>query len=169
MTTNNSVKTTDRAATRGKPPLYYVIPFILSLGLHYGLRPLSFTFPTLGFVNGVVLRNSLGAVLIMTGVVTMVATLRQFRSTGNDPMPETTTNSIISAGPFRLTRNPLYLATAIVQTGIGIGIGSLWVLGSVVIALILAHYWAVLPEEAYLEGKFGEQYLAYKRSVRRWI
>lgn len=49
------------------------------------------------------------------------------------------------------------------------GLGSLWVFGSVVVSVLLAHYLAVLPEEWYLERKFGVPYRRYRSEVRRWI
>ncbi|HUY02359.1 MAG TPA: hypothetical protein VMV33_03665, partial [Rhodocyclaceae bacterium] len=61
------------------------------------------------------------------------------------------------------------LAFALAQTGIALAVGSLWALASVIVSLLLAHYLAVLPEEAYLERKFGNQYREYKALVRRWI
>src|SRR5207237_8169133 len=72
-------------------------------------------------------------------------------------------------GPYRFTRNPMYLALCLVQTAIGFFLNDWITLLFVVPLAIVLHFGVILPEERYLEAKFGEPYLDLKREVRRWI
>lgn len=152
----------DSAAVRGHPPLYFLLTFGVSLTIHYWVYPLPLAITS----N---LRTGLGILIGLLGVGIIVPTVAQFRRTGNDPDPHTATASIMTSWTFSFSRNPLYLGVALIQTGTGVGLGSVWVLASVLVALVLVNYLAIRPEEAYLERKFGDEYLQYKGSVRRWI
>jgi protein-S-isoprenylcysteine O-methyltransferase Ste14 len=79
------------------------------------------------------------------------------------------TNSIVLRGPFRFSRNPIYLSMVLLQVGIGIWANSLWFVGSAVIAAALLWWGVISREERYLERKFGAAYLSYKGRVRRWL
>ncbi len=63
----------------------------------------------------------------------------------------------------------MYLSVAVVQAGIGLAVGNLWIVALVPPSLIAVHFLAVVREEAYLEEKFGETYVEFKSSVRRWV
>ena len=75
----------------------------------------------------------------------------------------------ITSGPFRFTRNPLYISLALVYAGIALTVGSAWALAFLVPVLGIIRYGVIAREERYLEGKFGPEYLRYKQSVRRWL
>jgi protein-S-isoprenylcysteine O-methyltransferase Ste14 len=79
------------------------------------------------------------------------------------------TPEIISSGVYRATRNPMYLGMILLQIGIGIGLANGWILVLIPLVLVIINATAIRHEEAYLEGKFGDTYTAYKASVRRWI
>jgi protein-S-isoprenylcysteine O-methyltransferase Ste14 len=76
---------------------------------------------------------------------------------------------LIQQGIYRLSRNPMYLGLALVQVGVGVGVDNLWVVLTSLPALAAVHVIAIRPEELYLEGRFGEDYRAYKARVRRWL
>ena len=95
--------------------------------------------------------------------------LLAFLRTGQNPKPWTPTPECIASGVYRWTRNPMYVGLALLQVALGIGLANGWLLVLAPITLALIHRTAVRHEEAYLERKFGESYLAYKRSVRRWL
>lgn len=160
---------TDRAAIRGQPPLFFLVSLATALAIHYLAWPLRFTFPSIGAAGGSTLRIALGVFLAITGLTMMAAAVVAHKREGNDPSPHSSTRALITSGPHRFTRNPIYLGVGMIQAGVGVAIGSIWVLASVFIALTLAHFMAVLPEEEYLEDKFGDEYRLYKRRVRRWI
>jgi protein-S-isoprenylcysteine O-methyltransferase Ste14 len=63
----------------------------------------------------------------------------------------------------------MYVGGSLVQLGIGIALGNAWIVVLVVPVVLLIHFGAILPEERYLERKFGDEYLSFKASVRRWI
>jgi len=165
----NSAPSDDRAAVRGLPPLYFVLPLAIALALQLLVLPLPFSLPTIGAARGGILRVCAGALIGLAGILLFGLTVRAHKRSGNDPHPTTPTVSLITSGPYRFSRHPGYLGFALAQTGIAVAVGSVWALGSVIVSLLLAHYLAALPEEAYLERKFGERYREYEGMVRRWI
>ena len=158
----------DRAAVRGLPPLYFLGPLVLALVLQFLVLPIPLAFSGEP-AHAAVWRAALGALVGACGVALFGLTVAAHRRAGNDPHPTSPTTALILTGPYRVSRNPGYLGFALLQGGIAVGIGSLWVLGSVVVSVLLAHYLAVLPEERYLERKFGDPYRRYRKEVRRWI
>lgn len=92
-----------------------------------------------------------------------------FRRGGQSENPWKPTPRIEQRGPFRVTRNPMYLQMVLVCLGFSILLANGWILVLTPVAAWLLQRFAILPEEAYLEGKFGESYRAYKKRVRRWL
>lgn len=92
-----------------------------------------------------------------------------FRRSGQSPNPRKPTPSIVERGPYRFTRNPMYLAFLLVCFGCAIMLMNAWILLLILLAAGVLQRFVIRPEEAYLERKFGEGYLAYKRRVRRWL
>lgn len=168
MSAEAPAPTPDRAAVRGLPPLYFVGPLALALVLQFLVLPLPLEFSG-GPAHTAVWRAALGALVGACGIALFGFTVAAHRRAGNDPHPTSPTTALILTGPYRVSRNPGYLGFALLQTGIALAIGSLWALGSVVVSVLLAHYLAVLPEERYLERKFGDPYRRYRDEVRRWI
>jgi len=103
-----------------------------------------------------------GIVLIILAPTLALSALRTMQAAGTNVDPAKPALTIVRDGPFRFTRNPMYLALCFFLND--------WItlLFVVPLALIL-HYGVVLREEKYLAAKFGEPYLQYKREVRRWI
>jgi protein-S-isoprenylcysteine O-methyltransferase Ste14 len=88
---------------------------------------------------------------------------------GTNVHPSEPVLALVRRGPFRFTRNPLYLALCLVQLAIGFFLNDWITLLFVVPLVLIFHYGVVLREERYLTGKFGEPYRQYKDEVRRWI
>lgn len=151
----------DGAAVRIPPPLSYLAAVVAGVGLQF-IWPLP-----IGLARGP--RVALGLLVALLGVPLVVGALRLFRETGQDPKPWLATPEIIKSGVYRFTRNPMYVSLALLQSAIGIGLGNLWILLLVPLACAVVYVTAIRHEEAYLERKFGESYLDYKRSVRRWL
>ncbi len=141
-------------------------PFIFLSALGLGLI-LSLAFPVnfLTLVPRVIL-GVLLAVLAATGLVYAFRTMQR----ANTPLdPRETPRTIVTAGPYRFSRNPIYLSMAVFVLGIGLLADALWVLPLLLVALLVIHFGVVAREERYLERKFGAAYLQYKSSVHRWI
>jgi protein-S-isoprenylcysteine O-methyltransferase Ste14 len=115
------------------------------------------------------LRIAGATVFILLGLIAVVSAGRLFKQTRQDPKPWKPTTEIISNGIYRFTRNPMYVGLALIQIGLGFAMANLWVVALVPLVLGTVYATAVLHEEAYLERKFGDAYLDYKRSVRRWL
>lgn len=79
------------------------------------------------------------------------------------------TTQIVTTGAFRLSRNPTYLSLTLLLIGIAFAISSLWVLVSVIPAVVATQWGVILREEHYLKEKFGEGYSSYASKVRRWL
>jgi len=92
-----------------------------------------------------------------------------FRRSGQSEIPWKPTTSIVDRGPFRFTRNPMYLQLVLVSVGFAVMLVNWWIVLLTPICAWALQRLAIRPEEEYLERKFGETYLAYKRRVRRWI
>jgi len=88
---------------------------------------------------------------------------------GTNVRPDKPSTAIVTTGPYRFTRNPMYLSLCLLNLGIAFGIGDLVpALLTLPLAVVL-HVGVILREERYLRGKFGETYSAYCRQVRRWL
>lgn len=107
----------------------------------------------------------------MTGAVLGLGwrSVVQLRRTGQSENPWKPTTQIVERGPFRITRNPMYLQMVLACIGIAVALMNLWILGLTLVCAGLLQRLAILPEERYLERKFGDAYLAYKGRVRRWL
>jgi protein-S-isoprenylcysteine O-methyltransferase Ste14 len=79
------------------------------------------------------------------------------------------TTSIVSTGPYRFTRNPIYLSMTLLAVGIAVLANTIWILVMLAPVLFVMQFLVIAREESYLTRKFGEEYLRYKSKVRRWI
>jgi protein-S-isoprenylcysteine O-methyltransferase Ste14 len=93
----------------------------------------------------------------------------QFKKTGQDVKPWTPTPEIVVSGPYKFTRNPMYLMMVLFCIGFAIILSNIWILILTPVCGILIYNIAIRHEEVYLESKFGDSYLEYKKRVRRWI
>ena len=110
-----------------------------------------------------------GPLMIAAGVGLMAAAMGRFSAAGtNVPTPLPTT-AIVTDGPYKLTRNPIYISMALGFAGLAVTIDSLWLAGLVIPFMAVIHFGVVRREECYLENKFGDAYGRYRASVRRWI
>lgn len=110
-----------------------------------------------------------GIILILLAVFIFVNAFKSLGKAKTPIQPYKPTSKIVKTGPYRLTRNPIYLSFALAQLGIALLLNNLWILIGLVPALLIVSYGVILREEKYLENKFGREYVDYKSSVRRWI
>ena len=111
----------------------------------------------------------LGAVVIVAGVALMLSFERAFKRAGTDANPYRPSSALATDGPYRFSRNPGYLGMAITYIGITLAAEAPWALVMLVPATFVIQYGVIAREERYLERLFGEEYLSYKRTTRRWI
>jgi len=111
----------------------------------------------------------LGVPLVAVAIALFSYSVAKFRAAGTPVPARKPTTVIVRTGPYRFSRNPIYLAFSVFQLGIAIWANSVWLLATLVGAVALVHYVVIRREEQYLERKFGAQYLDYKASVRRWL
>jgi protein-S-isoprenylcysteine O-methyltransferase Ste14 len=152
----------DRAAVRFPPPFVFLLTIVAAVILHRQFLPLP-----LGLPDVVRTIAAWGALLFGAGFI--VTSLALFHRTGQDPEPWKSTPAMVFKGPYRMTRNPMYLGMALLQAGAGMRFSNGWIIGLLPLALFAVYWIAIQPEEAYLERKFGAPYLDYKSQVRRWL
>jgi protein-S-isoprenylcysteine O-methyltransferase Ste14 len=150
----------DRPRVIARPPLIYLGFLLFGFGLDW-LWPLAL-LPE-------VVQYFVGAALIALGVLVTGLAFRRFKAVGtNVPTPLPTT-VIVTDGPYRASRNPIYLGLTAIYAGIGIAADAPWVLALIIPLLVVMRVGVIAREERYLERKFGAEYLRYKASVRRWM
>ena len=154
----------DRAAVRFPPPLVGVLITLLGYGLERAL-PLAAASP----VSSVV-RYGVGGLIVATSVAVLgVWPFVLFKRSGQDPKPWTPTPELFIEGPYKFSRNPMYLMMVLVCVGVAVILASAWVLLLSPLCGLIIYLTAVRYEEVYLERKFGDSYRTYKQQVRRWI
>ena len=112
---------------------------------------------------------TIGALLIFIGVGLAGSAIIKFKLTGTTIRPDRGSNSLVVEGPYKITRNPMYLGLALVYLGIGIAEQSIWALILLPVVLLIIQRKAIEPEEAFLTHRFGAEYVSYKSLVRRWL
>jgi protein-S-isoprenylcysteine O-methyltransferase Ste14 len=143
------------------PPVALGVPLLLGLYAREW-RPLPTGLSPELRMGAALVAGALFFVINGTGYVAMVRA-----RTGI--LPGEAARTLLTRGPFRYSRNPLYVGLILVYVGIALLYDSGWALLLLPAAALLLHYGAVLPEERYLEAKFGDEYRAYKTRVRRWV
>jgi len=114
-------------------------------------------------------RYWVGGVLLASGVLLAVWGRRVMEHAGTNVNPTLPTTALVVAGPFRFSRNPLYVALTLVYVGLALLTNALWVLLLIAPVLLVTHYGVVRREELYLEAKFGDSYRGYRSRVRRYL
>jgi protein-S-isoprenylcysteine O-methyltransferase Ste14 len=111
----------------------------------------------------------IGLLLVIASLLLALLALSNFLRAKTHVEPWQPTTVILQSGVFRYSRNPIYLAFCIATLGCGLILNSWWGLGVTPVLVYLLQRLVIYREEAYLEQKFGADYLAYKRRVRRWL
>ena len=92
-----------------------------------------------------------------------------FKRAGTTVLPWARASFLVPGGPYRFTRNPMYLGMAVSYLGLSVAIGSWWALAVLPAVLLVITVYVIRREERHLEARFGDEYRAYRRRVRRWI
>ena len=144
------------------PPVVFLIPF----GLGVGIGLIS-GVPELPLPNWVA--YTFGGVAIALGLAVISWSFYILREKGESPDYRDATRSLITSGPFRVSRNPFYLAFAFIGCGIALALESIIALVVLPFACLALQVFVVSREERHLSALFGEQYSSYRQQTRRWI
>jgi protein-S-isoprenylcysteine O-methyltransferase Ste14 len=142
------------------PPALFIVPLALSLALH---RRRPWRMP------GQPVTTVVGGVLVAAGMAlsfSAAATVVAHRST---VVPHHPVATLVTTGPFRVSRNPMYTGLATAYLGAALWAGTWWPLPLTPLCLLATDRLVIRPEEAYLAGRFGVAYARYRTRVRRWL
>jgi protein-S-isoprenylcysteine O-methyltransferase Ste14 len=146
-----------------KPPFLFAGAIVLGCLLSWFI-PLG---TGLGSANGRAL--AVGGSLALIGLALSALSVREFRRAGTSVVPGDPSTVLVEAGPYRFTRNPIYIGLVLFYFGVAIVATSAWMLLLLVPVLIILQRGVVEREEAYMQAKFGEAYRKYQARVPRWL
>ena len=144
-----------------RPPLAWALAVLAGLVLDW-LVPLPFLpedWPA----------GLLGAAVFVLALALAVSAIATMTRAGTNVPTNRPTTAVVEGGPYRFTRNPIYMGMFGGLIGLGIAFDNLWLPLMLVPFALVIRYGVVAREEAYLERKFGEAYRGYRRRVRRWL
>jgi protein-S-isoprenylcysteine O-methyltransferase Ste14 len=153
--------TADTAQVIIRPPLAWGLAVIAGLALNW-LVPLPFLPADLP-------AGWLGAMMFVLAVALVAWAIVIITRAGSSVPTNLPTTTIVESGPYRFTRNPMYLSMFLGLIGLAIAFDNLWLLMMLVPFALVIRYGVVAREEAYLERKFGDVYRGYRSRVRRWL
>jgi len=143
-----------------RPPLVYLASIAAGLMIHLAW-PLRVVPPRLSML--------LGAAAITAAIVLFLDAVRTFRLAGTPVPGNRPTTTVVRTGPYRYSRNPIYLSFSLLQFGIAFFVDSIWLLVTLIPAVLLMSLVVIPREEAFLEARFPLEYSPYKGTVRRWL
>lgn len=150
----------DHAAVRIPPPIllltHLIVAFLLSRFV-----PLPFPFP------GVLVW--IGYPLLLGGIGLAASAVRQFMRANTTVDPHGAVRHLVTEGPYRFSRNPIYLGFICLLIGFLFLFKSYWGLLLGPVLMLSLNQWVIRFEELYLEARFGDQYTSYKDRVGRWL
>jgi len=142
------------------PPAIPIIALLISWGMGR-LWPADVDWPAWS--------RSVGAVLVVTPLGLILSAAHTFRrhQTAIKPLGRVTT--IVASGPFRYTRNPMYLGLLVIYAGGMLAFRLPWAAVLFIPVFLALHFGVIIPEEHHLDAAFGEPYRSYRQRVRRWL
>jgi protein-S-isoprenylcysteine O-methyltransferase Ste14 len=143
-----------------RPDMYFLILLILSIVLHFIFPIEKIIFPPY---------THLGFLFIVLGIILNIWADLLFKKNRTTVKPYKNPTELITSGPFRISRHPMYLGMMLILLGIAIVSGTLIAFVFPVVFIILIELFFIPFEEKNLERIFGRKYLSYKKSVRRWL
>lgn len=110
----------------------------------------------------------LGIIVLVAALILLFLSMDLYKKARTYSSPHKPAKSLITKGPYKYYAHPMYVGRMLQQIGMGIAFGNLWILITLIPALIVVWYGVIVPEEQYLERRFGQKYLQYKGSTRCW-
>jgi protein-S-isoprenylcysteine O-methyltransferase Ste14 len=155
------VDTADTANVIVRPPIAWALAVLAGFALDW-LMP----WP---FVPAAVPAGWLGALVFAFALALVGWAIATMTRAGSNVPTNLPTTTIVDSGPYRFTRNPIYLGMVLGLVGLAIAFDSLWPLLTLAPFALVIRYGVIAREEAYLERKFGDVYRGYRARVRRWL
>ncbi len=153
-------KNEDHAQVMVPPPMVFLGYLIGALILNW-VVPL----PT----PWIYIMRIVGGLAVVAGILFVSSAFSQMMKTHTSPDPHQSVATLVTEGPYRFTRNPIYLGFFLIYLGFTLFAGTLWgLLASPFLAWTITHM-VIHAEEYYLEDKFKDRYIDYKSRVRRWL
>jgi protein-S-isoprenylcysteine O-methyltransferase Ste14 len=143
-----------------RPPLIYLAAITAGVLLHLA-------WPTP--IVPATLPPFVPPILVFGAVALFAWSTRTLQNAGTPVPGNRPTTVIVRTGPYRFSRNPIYLAFSLLHLGISLWVNSAWLLSTLAVAISVMTYLVIPREERFLERRFGEDYLQYKAVVRRWF
>jgi len=143
-----------------RPPFVYLAALLIGVGFDF-VRPARWLPAEFGAWVGIP--------IAIAALALFVSSIRRFKAVGTSVPGNKPTTAIVKSGPYRFSRNPIYLAFSLLMLGIACAFNSLWLLGTLAAAAGVMSFVIIPREERYLERRFGTEYLDYKAKVRRWL
>lgn len=150
----------DSPGVRLPPPALYAVAVLAGYLLHRGW-PLP--------VGNSVIVQTLAWLLMGVWLALTVSSIGNFRRSRTSIVPIRPATALVISGPYRFTRNPMYVGLATLTVALGLFMNSWWPMLLLVPVLLIVRQSVITPEERYLERRFGVEYVAYKERVRRWL
>ena len=142
-----------------RPPIVFLCAILLGIAVNRAW-PLHFVSPSV---------RLLGPLVTAFAVVLFLLSYREFRAAGTPVRGSERTNTIVRTGPYRFSRNPIYVAFILFVLGLSVWLNNLWLLVTLVPAVGIIAMVVIPREERFLGRNFNDQYSSYKDRVRRWL
>ena len=144
------------------PPLIYAAVFGIGLLVQH-------FFPVARTVLAGAIARLVGTLLMSTSAILAGWSFASFWHARTSPLPIQPSRALVTTGPYRFIRNPMYASLACLHAGLAIWLDVFWALLFLPAVLVLVRHLVIAGEERYLEQKFGDEYRRYKARVPRWI
>jgi protein-S-isoprenylcysteine O-methyltransferase Ste14 len=142
-----------------RPPIIFLCAILLGIALNHAW-PLHFLSPMV---------RLLGPLVTACAVLLFLLSYREFRAAGTSVRGSERTTTIVRTGPYRFSRNPIYLAFILFVLGLSVWFNNAWLLVTLVPAVGLIAMVVIPREERFLERNFNDHYSSYRARVRRWL
>lgn len=139
------------------PPTYFLVLLLASLPTYFIFRVIAFPF------------NLAGCFFIAFGIAMNLWSDSKFKQRETTVSPFGRPTTLVAEGPFRISRNPMYVGMASILLGVAMLVGSLIAFACPAIFVVVIQAKFLPVEEKNLEDTFGNKYVDYKKSVRQWI
>jgi protein-S-isoprenylcysteine O-methyltransferase Ste14 len=148
------------AAVRLPPPLLYALPLLVAWAVD---RAIPLTLPGRPAITVV------GLLLVVAGVSISAWAVLTFRRHHTTVIPHHAVSTFVTAGPYRFSRNPMYVGLSLTYVGASMLLDSWWPLFVLPVILVAVDRLVIAREESYLRGRFGGAYDEFCALVRRWV